>query len=162
MDLEKSARRSSAERAGAAGVSKGYRGYPCVLCTSVNSEIVHGYRRPSGKLREGDIVSLDFGMEVERVLRRFGGDRAGGKISPELQKLLDVDPGIGWTARIDKMRPGNRLGRTWGTRCRVGSSSTAIRCAGVRGARHRTKMHDEPNLPNYGEPGRGARLQKAW
>jgi len=47
------------------GAFKGYRGYPCVLCTSVNSEIVHGIPSPKRKLREGDIVSIDFGMEVD-------------------------------------------------------------------------------------------------
>jgi len=52
------------ERAGRPAF-KGYRGYPCVLCTSVNSEIVHGIPSPKRKLREGDIVSLDFGMEVD-------------------------------------------------------------------------------------------------
>jgi methionyl aminopeptidase len=88
---------------------KGYRGYPCVLCTSVNSEIVHGIPSPKRKLREGDIVSIDFGMEVDG----YYGDSAVtvpvGKIRPELQKLLDVTR-ESLDRAIDKMRPGNRLG----------------------------------------------------
>ena len=64
MDLEKLAEEKIAGRPGKAAF-KGYRGYPCVLCTSVNSEIVHGIPSPKRKLREGDIVSIDFGMEVD-------------------------------------------------------------------------------------------------
>src|SRR5260370_30576569 len=64
MDLEKLAEEKIAGRPGKAAF-KGYRGYPCVLCTSVNSEIVHGIPSPKRKLREGDLVSIDFGMEVD-------------------------------------------------------------------------------------------------
>ena len=64
MDLERFAEGKIAGRPGKAAF-KGYRGYPCSLCTSVNSEIVHGIPSPKRKLREGDIVSIDFGMEVD-------------------------------------------------------------------------------------------------
>ncbi|PYT51617.1 MAG: hypothetical protein DMG44_01885 [Acidobacteria bacterium] len=64
MDLEKLAEEKIARGPGKAAF-KGYRGYPCVLCMSVNSEIVHGIPSPKRKLREGDIVSIDFGMEVQ-------------------------------------------------------------------------------------------------
>ena len=63
MDLEKFAEEKIAGKPGKPAF-KGYRGYPCSLCTSVNSEIVHGIPSPKRKLREGDIVSIDFGMEV--------------------------------------------------------------------------------------------------
>src|SRR3974390_1708702 len=62
MDLEHVAEKLIAKHPGKPAF-KGYRGYPCVLCTSVNSEIVHGIPSPKRKLREGDIVSIDFGME---------------------------------------------------------------------------------------------------
>ena len=61
MDLEQQAEEIVAKGPGKAAF-KGYRGYPCVLCTSVNSEIVHGIPSAKRKLREGDIVSIDFGM----------------------------------------------------------------------------------------------------
>src|SRR5207244_4617014 len=64
MDLEKIAEEKIAGRPGKAAF-KGYRGYPCVLCTSVNSEIVHGIPSPKGKRREGDIVSMDVGVGVD-------------------------------------------------------------------------------------------------
>ena len=64
MDLEKFAEEKIAGKPGKPAF-KGYRGYPCSLCTSVNSEIVHGIPSPKRKLQEGDIVSIDFGMEVD-------------------------------------------------------------------------------------------------
>ncbi len=64
MDLEKFAEEKIAAKPGKPAF-KGYRDYPCLLCTSVNSEIVHGIPSPKRKLREGDIVSIDFGMEVD-------------------------------------------------------------------------------------------------
>jgi methionyl aminopeptidase len=63
MDLERFAEERIAGGPGKPAF-KGYRGYPCSLCTSVNSEIVHGIPSPKRKLHEGDIVSIDFGMEV--------------------------------------------------------------------------------------------------
>jgi len=112
---------------------KGYRGYPCVLCTSVNSEIVHGIPSPKRKLREGDIVSLDFGMEVDGITAIRGDAVPVGKISPELQKLLDVTR-ESLDRAIDKMRPGKPAGRR-GARVQSGSSSTAIRWCGSSWAR---------------------------
>src|SRR5258708_913483 len=63
MDLEKLAEEKIAGKPGHPAF-KGYRGYPCALCTSVNSEIVHGIPSPKRKLKEGDIVSIDLGMEI--------------------------------------------------------------------------------------------------
>src|SRR5262249_16615163 len=108
MDLERLAEEIIAKGPGKAAF-KGYRGYPCVLCTSVNSEIVHGIPSPKRRLREGDIVSIDFGMEVDG----YYGDSAVtvpvGQIKPEVQKLLDVTK-ESLDRAIDKMRAGNRLG----------------------------------------------------
>ncbi len=124
MDLEKLAEEKIAGRPGKAAF-KGYRGYPCVLCTSVNSEIVHG------------IPSL----------------------RPEMQKLLDVTR-ESLDRAIDKMRAGNRLGdvghavQSW-----VEQNGFSVVREFV-GHGIGTKMHDEPNLPNYGDAGRGARLQE--
>ena len=93
MDLEEIAEGLIAKRPGKAAF-KGYRGYPCVLCTSVNSEIVHGIPSPKRKLREGDIVSIDFGMEVDGDLRRFGGNRARGAHQPGAAEAPGCDPRI--------------------------------------------------------------------
>src|SRR5258708_34067619 len=86
MDLEKLAEGKIAGRPGKAAF-KGYRGYPCVLCTSVNGEIVHGIPSPKRKLKEGDIVSIDFGMEVDGYYADSAGTAPVGQIRPELPKL---------------------------------------------------------------------------
>src|SRR2546430_341605 len=89
MDLEKIAEEKIAGRPGKAAF-KGYRGYPCVLCTSVNNEIVHGIPSPKRKLREGDIVSIDFGMEVDGYYADSAVTVPVGKNRPGLQELLGV------------------------------------------------------------------------
>ena len=90
MDLERVAERKIRDL-GAKPAFKGYYDYPCVLCTSVNNEIVHGIPSERRVLKAGDIVSIDCGV----VLDGYYGDAAitvpvGDEITPELQKLLDV------------------------------------------------------------------------
>ncbi len=158
MDLEKIAEEKIAGRPGKAAF-KGYRGYPCVLCTSVNGEIVHGIPSPKRKLKEGDIVSIDFGMEVDGYYADSAVTVPVGQIRPELRKLLDVTR-ESLDRAIEKMRAGNRLGdvghavQSW-----VEQNGFSVVREFV-GHGIGTKMHDEPNLPNYGEEGRGARLQE--
>jgi methionyl aminopeptidase len=158
MDLENHAEKLIAGRPGKAAF-KGYRGYPCVLCTSVNSEIVHGIPSPKRKLREGDIVSIDFGMEVGGYYADSAVTVPVGRIAAEVQQLLDVTR-ESLDRAIEKMRPGNRLGdvghavQSW-----VEQHGYSVVREFV-GHGIGTKMHDEPNLPNYGEPGHGARLQE--
>lgn len=158
MDLEKFAEQKIAGQPGQPAF-KGYRGYPCVLCTSVNSEIVHGIPSPQRKLREGDIVSADFGMVVDGYYADSAVTIPVGRIAPELRKLLEVTR-EGLDRAIDQMRVGNRLGdvghavQSW-----VEQNGFSVVREFV-GHGIGTRMHDEPNLPNYGEPGRGARLQE--
>src|SRR5436305_13534279 len=90
MDLERSAEKKIKEL-GAKPAFKGYYDYPCVLCTSVNDEIVHGIPSEKRVLKEGDIVSIDCGV----VLDGYYGDAVitvavGESVSPERQKLLEV------------------------------------------------------------------------
>ena len=76
-DLEKAAE-ARVKELGVKAAFKGYHGFPCVLCTSVNSEVVHGIPSPKRVLKEGDIVSVDFGLGGGRLLRRCGNHGAGG------------------------------------------------------------------------------------
>src|SRR5258705_10165886 len=108
MDLERLAEEKIAGKPGKPAF-KGYRGYPCSLCTSVNSEIVHGIPSPKRKLREGDIVSIDFGMEVDGYFADSAVTVPVGKIRPETQKLLEVTR-ESLDRAIEKMRAGNLLG----------------------------------------------------
>jgi methionyl aminopeptidase len=136
---------------------KGYNGYPAVLCTSVNEEVVHGI--PSDRvLKEGDIVSLDFGA----VLDDYYGDAAitvpVGAISEEARRLLRVtEEALG--KAIEQARPGNH----------VGDISAAIQehveSRGFSAVRDFVGhgigrfMHEKPQIPNFGSPGRGVRLK---
>ncbi len=158
MDLEKLAEERIAGKPGKPAF-KGYRGYPCVLCTSINGEIVHGIPSAKRKLREGDIISIDFGMLVDGYYADSAVTVPVGEVRQEVRKLLDVTR-EGLDRAIDKMRAGNRLGdvghavQSW-----VEQNGFSVVREFV-GHGIGTKMHDEPNLPNYGEPGCGARLQE--
>src|SRR6266481_2723979 len=109
MDLEKAAEKLIADL-GAKPAFKGYYGYPCVLCTSVNEEIVHGIPSEKRVLKSGDIVSVDCGV----VLDGYYGDAAitvpvGETLTEELQKLLDVTEASLYRG-IEKVRIGNSVG----------------------------------------------------
>src|SRR3954447_7767187 len=109
MDLENVAA-VKIEELGAKPAFKGYFDYPCVLCTSVNQEIVHGIPSEKRMLKEGDIVSIDCGV----VLDGYYADSAvtvpvGQAVTPELQKLLDVTRDSLYRG-IDAMRIGNTIG----------------------------------------------------
>src|ERR1700723_4076994 len=109
MDLEKAADKLIADL-GAKPAFKGYYDYPCVLCTSVNEEIVHGIPSEKRVLLEGDLVSIDCGV----VLDGYYGDAAitvpvGNGLKPELQKLLEVTEASLYRG-IEQARIGNSIG----------------------------------------------------
>jgi methionyl aminopeptidase len=156
MDLERVAERRVAEL-DARPAFKGYMGYPCVLCTSINSEIVHGIPSAERKLREGDILSLDFGAEREGYFADAAVTVPVGKIAPELERLLRVTRDA-LDRAIDAARPGNRLSdishavQSWVEK----HGYSVVRDLVGHGIG--TKMHEDLQVPNYGEPGRGPRL----
>jgi methionyl aminopeptidase len=142
--------------AGAIPAFKGYRGYPATLCISVNDEVVHGI--PSDrKLREGDIVSLDIGARLDG----FFGDVAltvpVGRISPVAADLLRVTE-ESLRRAIACVQVGGRLsdvGHAVQTYVEENGFSVVREFVGHGiGA----ALHEEPQIPNYGEPGRGPRL----
>src|SRR6202021_496171 len=109
MDLERAAEKKIKEL-GAKPAFKGYYDYPCVLCTSVNEEIVHGIPSEKRVLKAGDIVSIDCGV----VLDGYYGDAAitvpvGAALTPELQKLLEVTEASLYRG-IEQARIGNSIG----------------------------------------------------
>ena len=138
---------------------KGYRGYPGSVCTSINEEVVHGIPSSSRKVREGDILSMDFGV----VLEGYYGDAAltvpVGKVAPEREKLLRVTR-ESLERAIEKVRAGNRLGdissavQQWVEK----NGYSVVREFVGHGIG--TRMHEDPQLPNYGSPGQGPRLQE--
>src|SRR5438270_8977442 len=109
MDLEKAAEQKIGE-SGAKPAFKGYYDYPCVLCTSVNEEIVHGIPSAKRVLKAGDIVSIDCGV----VLDGYYSDSAvtvpvGNHVKPEIKKLLDVTK-----ASLERAIQATRIGSTVG------------------------------------------------
>lgn len=140
--------------AGAKPAFKGYPNpqgggiYPYVLCTSVNDEIVHGMPLQKKTLKKGDIVSIDTGVQ----LNGYYGDSAitvpVGEITPEVQRLLDVTR-ESLDLAIERARPGNRLFDICGAveRHVTASGFTIVREFVGHGIG--TKMHEEPQVPNY-------------
>ena len=157
MDLERVAERKIRDL-GAKSAFKGYYDYPCVLCTSVNDEIVHGI--PSERvLKAGDIVSLDCGV----VLDGYYGDAAitipvGDQISPELQKLLDVTR-ESLARGIAAARAGNTVGDVGAAVQRHVEANGFSVVREFVGHGIGTRLHEEPQVPNYGNPGQGPKLR---
>ena len=158
MDLERAAEQKIRDLGGVPAF-KGYQDYPCVLCTSVNQEIVHGIPSERRALKEGDIVSIDCGV----VLDGYYGDAAitvpVGAVKPELQKLLEVTEQSLYKG-IEKMRIGNTVQD-------VGSAvQDWVEKHGFSVVREfvghgiGTKLHEDPQVPNYGTPGHGPKLRE--
>jgi len=138
---------------------KGYRGYPGSVCTSINNEVVHGIPSPSRKLREGDILSMDFGVDLDGYFADAAVTVPVGKISPERQKLLRVTR-ESLEQAIEKVRPGNRLGDVSSAVQKWVEKNGFSVVREFVGHGIGTKMHEEPQVPNYGTPGQGPRLQE--
>jgi methionyl aminopeptidase len=132
--------------------------FPASICSSVNEELVHGIPGPR-VLREGDIVSVDVGA----ILAGYHGDAAitlpVGRISPETQRLLEVTEGA-LHAGIAAARVGNRSGDI------SAAIQSYVEGHGYNVVREYTghgigrKMHEDPQVPNYGEPGKGVWLRR--
>ncbi len=157
LDLERYVEGRLAEL-GARPAFKGYRGYPCCLCASVNDEIVHGI--PSDRrLQAGDIVSLDLGV----VLDGYYGDSAitvpVGEIPEATQKLLRVAEEALELA-IEKARLGNRLGDISATVQRHVEKNGFSVVREFVGHGIGSQLHEEPQIPNYGQPGHGPHLKE--
>lgn len=159
MDLERVAEKKIQE-SGATSAFKGYYDYPCVLCTSINSEVVHGIPSEKRKLKVGDIVSIDCGV----VLDGYYADAAitvsvGGAVDPNVGKLLSVTRDALYRG-IEKARVGNSIGDVGAAvQQHVESNGFSVVREFV-GHGIGTKLHEEPQIPNYGDPGRGPRLRE--
>jgi methionyl aminopeptidase len=157
IELEKYIERRIAQL-GARPAFKGYRGYPCCLCASVNSEVIHGI--PSERsLEKGDILSLDLGV----VLDDYYGDSAitvpVGEIPESAQRLLRVTQEALQLA-IDKARLGNRLGDVSATVQRHVEDNGYSVVREFVGHGIGRQLHEEPQIPNFGKPGHGPVLKQ--
>lgn len=159
MDLERAAEKKIREL-GAKPAFKGYYDYPCVLCTSVNSEVVHGIPSESRVLKEGEIVSIDCGV----VLDGYYGDSAitvpvGGAVSPELQKLLDVTE-QSLQRGIEATKLGNTIGDIGAAVQEIVEANGFSVVREFVGHGVGTKLHEDPQVPNYGVRGQGPKLRE--
>jgi len=158
LDLERVAA-AKMEELGATPAFKGYHGYPCVLCTSINNEVVHGIPSAQRKLADGDVVSIDTGV----VIDGYYGDSAitvavGSKVSEKTRKLLEVTEASLQSA-IRAVKAGATLGDVGAA---VQETVEAEGFSVVRdfvGHGIGTHLHEDPQVPNFGQRGRGTRLR---
>jgi len=157
LDLEKAAEARLSEL-GVKAAFKGYHGYPCVLCVSVNSEVVHGIPSAKRVLKEGDIVSVDFGAVVDG----YYGDAAitvpVGAIDATAARLLAVTE-ASLQAGIAAVKPGATLGDVGAAVQGVveGEGFSVVREFVGHGIG--VHMHEDPQVPNFGLAGRGMKLR---
>jgi methionyl aminopeptidase len=143
---------------GAASAFKGYRGYPATVCTSINEEVVHGIPSPKRKLKEGDIIGLDLGCIVEGYYGDCAVTLPVGPVPPRVQELIDVTR-ESLDKAIVQCRVGNRIGdisHTVQVHCESHGFGVVRSFVGHGIGR---ALHEEPQVPNFGEAGRGPVLK---
>ena len=157
MDLERAAV-AKVEELGVKAAFLGYHGYPAVLCTSVNNEVIHGIPNDKHVLHEGDIVSVDCGVIVDGYYSDSAITHPVGKVSPAVEKLLRVTEASLYAA-IDKAVVGGRLfdiSHAVQTMCEAEGYGVVREFVGHGIGK---SMHEDPQVPNYGDPGKGPRLK---
>lgn len=143
---------------GAIPAFKGYMGYPASVCISVNDEVVHGIPSPRRVLREGDLVGLDFGA----ILGGFHGDAAEtiivGRGSPEAERLVEATRAA-LAAGVAATLPGGHVGDIGAAVQRSVEASGFSVVRDFVGHGIGRKLHEPPQVPNFGVPGTGPRLR---
>jgi methionyl aminopeptidase len=156
QDLDRAAE-DFIRKAGGIPTCKGYCGYPATLCTSVNEEVVHGIPGPR-ILREGDIVGIDCVATLDGLIGDATRTMPVGKISAGMQRLLD-NTKAALNRAIDLARPGEKLGTLSNS---IEAFVTPLGYTVVRdycGHGVGKQMHEDPQVPNHGIPGRGPTLR---
>jgi methionyl aminopeptidase len=142
---------------GGAPTFKGYHGFPASICTSPNSMVVHGI--PGGyRIEDGDLLSVDVGVTLDGFVADSAYTFSVGSISDETQRLLDVGQAA-LEAGISQARPGNRVGDISAAVQRTVEEAGFSVVKSLVGHGVGRSMHEEPQIPNWGEPGRGPLLE---
>ncbi|HST69683.1 MAG TPA: type I methionyl aminopeptidase [Solirubrobacterales bacterium] len=143
---------------GATPAFKGYRGFPGSICASPNSMVVHGIPG-SYELKRGDVISIDVGVVKDGWVSDAAMTLPIGQVSPGAEKLLDVTK-ASLFAGVEQMRPGNHLGDVSSAiqRAVEGEGLSIIRTLVGHGIGR--DMHEEPQVPNFGDPGKGPLLEE--
>jgi methionyl aminopeptidase len=156
-DLDSAAERFIRSHDGATPSLKGLYGFPKTLCTSVDEEIVHGIPSTRKVLSDGSIVSVDVGVHLEGLHADAATTLAVGRISPEAERLLRVTQEC-LAAGIAQARLGNHVGDIGHAVQKVAEGAGFGVVRELVGHGIGTQFHEEPQVPNYGVPRRGARL----
>ena len=143
---------------GAEPAFKGYRGFPGSICASPNSMVVHGI--PGAyRLQRGDIISIDVGVIKDGWVADAARTFPVGPVTPIASKLLEVTKQSLFAA-VEQCRPGNRLGDvSHAVQATVEEAGLSV-VRSLVGHGIGRSMHEEPQIPNYGEPGRGPKLEE--
>jgi len=135
---------------------KGYHGFPASICTSPNSMVVHGI--PGGyRIEEGDLLSVDVGVTLEAFVADSAYTFAVGEVDDETQRLLDVGRAA-LEAGIAEARAGNYIGDISAAVQKTTEEAGFSVVKSLVGHGIGRSMHEEPQIPNWGEPGRGPQL----
>ena len=145
---------------GALPTFKGYNGFPYSICASVNEQVVHGF--PSNyKLKDGDIFSIDCGATLDGFVGDTATTVAVGKIDPDIAKLIRVTEQC-LDLAIEQCRPGKHLGDIgWAVQQHAEANGYSV----VRdyvGHGIGRRMHEDPQIPNYGKPGLGPKIKVGY
>lgn len=146
------------EKQGGTSCFLGYMGFPRYTCISINDELVHGIPTEERHLNEGDIVSIDIGVNLNGYIGDSAWSYGVGEISAEKQRLFDVTERSLW-AGIEQARQGRRLGDIGHAIQQVVEEAGFHIVKEYVGHGVGRRMHEEPQVPNYGRPGRGPRLR---
>jgi methionyl aminopeptidase len=143
---------------GGVPTSLGYRGYPAAICISPNDVVVHGI---PGRyvVGDGDLVTVDVGVTLDGFIADSAYTFAVGAVEPEAQRLLDVGREA-LLAGIAEARPGNRVGDISSAVQRLVESSGFAVVRSLVGHGVGRSYHEDPHIPNFGEPGRGPLLSE--
>ena len=142
---------------GAVPSFKGYRGFPGSICASPNSMVVHGIPGPY-RLERGDVLSVDIGVTYDGWVADGACTFPVGPITPIAEKLLETTQRSLFAA-VEQCRPGNRLGDvSHAIQSRVEADGLSI-IRTLVGHGIGRDMHEDPQIPNFGEPGKGPELE---
>lgn len=145
-------------RKGARPAFKGYKGYPASVCTSVNDVIVHGIP-DDYVLKDGDIISLDVGVEKGGYIADAAITVPIGKVQPRVRELMEATEQSLYDG-IDKCRAGNRVGDISHAVQKTAEAAGFSVVRSLVGHGVGKKVHEEPQIPNFGPPNRGPLLKE--
>ncbi len=158
MQLDTMVEQFIRSHAGASPSFKGLYGFPASACISVNEEIVHGIPSPKRVLKDGDLVTVDIGVYYGGFHTDSAWTYPVGTISPVARRLLEVTEASLW-AGIAQAKLGNHIGDIGAAVEGVVTTARFSLARDLVGHGVGAQMHEEPQVPNYGKPKRGPRLQ---